>query len=97
MSERDKKEWRIGQQEARVAFGQKRYEIRVYGYPEHCLSRLMLVLGLRSIYLRHVAGCVVSDALVARSRGFNGTMRELLKTEHGHDIIGEQRKEAGCD
>ena len=97
MSERDKKEWRIGQQEARVAFGQKRYELRVYGYPEHCLHRLMLVLGLRRIYLRRVAGCTGTDALAARARGFNGTMRELLKTEHGYDIIGEQRKAAGCD
>lgn len=79
-----------GRREAKLDLSQGRLKYRIYGepvewdgpdlYSEHLLKDY-------GIELVRVAGCVVDEALVERSRGYNETSLPIIESRFGEGVL----------
>ena len=78
-----------------VAAGRLRY--RTYGLPEVWNGPNLYAEHLRNDYnieLVTVAGCVVTEELVNRTRGYNDTALPLIEARYGKGILERVHKQA---
>ena len=90
-----KKASQLGSDMAEKDFAASLYRLLTYGEPgpEFPSEKfLRKTCGIRSIA---IAGCVVSEGLVAGTQAYNARMKELLVQRLGEDVFAEAEKRNG--
>ena len=86
-----------GRREAEFDLSQERLIIRTYGEPVYWDGPDLYAEHLSNDYgitLLRVAGCIVSDFLVERTRGYNDTTLPVIESRHGKGILERVHEQA---
>jgi hypothetical protein len=89
--------YRQGRSEARNDLAAGRLRYRTYGLAEEWGGPNLYAEHLRNDYnieLVTVAGCVVTEDLVNRTRGYNDTALPLIEARYGKGILEQVHKQA---
>jgi hypothetical protein len=87
--------WPSGFIQAKIDISRGVLAHRTYGSPVSWYDQYAVLLADRyKIRLERVAGCIVDDRLVERTRGYNQTMEKRALEKHGKDVFAECRADA---
>jgi hypothetical protein len=91
----DSYEGRDGTREAKAALREGRLVVLRYGQPAVWVSDYQRILRERyQIEVRTIAGCIVSEGLLAYARDYNAVMRPVIAERFGADVFDKVAKEA---
>ena len=89
--------YRQGTSEAKIDLAAGRLRYRTYGMPTEWDGPDLYAQHLRNDYnieLIRVAGCVVTEDLINRTRGYNETALPVIEARYGRGILERVRQKA---
>lgn len=92
--------YRQGRAEAKLDLAQGHLRYRTYGMPTEWSGPDLYAERLRNSYnieLVTVAGCVVTQDLIDRTRGYNDISLPVIEARYGTGILDRVREQAGAE